>query len=124
MEGIDSMILTRTPNKGKCKKLLTLQNRGWIAKLECANLKIPIGEGVGFSLLICPPHCSIYEFLVGFCHLAQSSGPQRYVHTNDCYNQPGYMPSEGERYATSNSRFCSIFKLQVGYPITLIRNAP
>ena len=41
MEGIDSMFLTRTPNKGKCEKLLTSQNRGWIAKLECANLKSP-----------------------------------------------------------------------------------
>ena len=41
MEGIDSMILTRTPNKGKCEKLLTLQNRGWIAKSECANLRGP-----------------------------------------------------------------------------------
>jgi hypothetical protein len=41
MEGIDSMILARTPNKGKCEKLITSQNRGWIAKLECANLKNP-----------------------------------------------------------------------------------
>ena len=41
MEGIDSMFLTRTPNKGKCEKLLTLQNRGWIAKSECANLGNP-----------------------------------------------------------------------------------
>ena len=53
MEGIDSMILTRTPNKGKCEKLLTLQNRGWIAKLECANLNFLIEKSLGSRIFPC-----------------------------------------------------------------------